>query len=253
MVKENAGRALSMIAGSGADLVVLPELFSTGYNFRSVDEVREMAEPSGDSVAVGILSETAHSENMHIIAGFAELGGDGKLYNSAALIRPGGKIEVYRKCHLFYEEKKWFSPGKESPPVFEVGDSMVGLMICFDWIFPEVSRILALKGADIICHPANLVLPFCQKAMVTRSMENAVFTITANRIGTESRGETSLTFTGNSQITNPKGKILKRSSEETEELVLADVEPSTARDKKITPMNDIFEDRRDDIYNLSYS
>jgi predicted amidohydrolase len=86
------------------------------------------------------------------------------------------------------EEALWFCPGDRDFPVFDIGPCKIGIMICFDWFFPESMRILSLKGADVICHSANLVLPFCQDAMVTRCLENHVFAITANRIGMENRG-----------------------------------------------------------------
>jgi len=124
----------------------------------------------------------------------------------------------------------------------------VGMMICFDWIFPEVVRILALEGAEIICQPANLVLPWCQRAMVTRAIENRIFIVTANRIGREKRGERELKFTGGSQITGHEGELLLQASLEGEEVGIVDLDPSIARDKAITQENDLFSDRRPDLY-----
>jgi len=121
-------------------------------------------------------------------------------------------------------------------------------MICFDWIFPETTRILALKGADVICHCANLVLPYCQEAMVTRCLENRVFAVTANRTGTETRGEKSLHFTGKSQITGPDGSILYRAGEATEECGVVEIDPTLARNKVINPYNDAFGSRRNEYY-----
>ena len=106
-------------------------------------------------------------------------------------------------------------------------------------------------GADLICHPANLVLPDCQKAMVTRSLENGVFTATANRIGTESRGgKTVLHFRGESQILNNKGEVLTRLPEDGTGTGIADIDVRKARDKSITPMNDRFRDRRPELYKV---
>jgi len=121
-------------------------------------------------------------------------------------------------------------------------------MICFDWIFPEAARVLALKGAEVICHPANLVLPWCQRAMVTRSIENRVFIVTANRIGGEKREGRELKFTGGSQITSPVGELLCQASEEGEEVGVVDIDPSIAKDKAITEENDLFSDRRPELY-----
>ena len=127
------------------------------------------------------------------------------LPDSAATVTPAGGVLVYRKAHLFDREKLVFDVAR---PKFEVvrAQCALGVMICFDWFFPEVTRILALDGAQVICQPANLVLPWCQDAMRTRSIENRVFSVTANRIGMEKRGNISLTFTGKSQIVSPNGQ-----------------------------------------------
>ncbi len=157
----------------------------------------------------------------------------------------------YRKLHLFDEEKLFFSPGNLELPVFKIGSVTVGLLVCFDWIFPEAARTLALKGAEIICQPANLVLPYCQGAMVTRAIENRVFTVTANRVGSEARGgKPLLHFTGKSQVVSPKGEKLLTFSEKEEHLRVVEIEPTEARDKWVTPRNHIFEERRPDSYEL---
>jgi predicted amidohydrolase len=122
------------------------------------------------------------------------------------------------------------------------------MMVCFDLFYPEVTRILAIKGADVICHPANLVLPYCQDAMRTRSIENKVFSVTANRIGTEKRGNVSLTFTGKSQIVDPKGEVLASSGERSESLKIVEIDVAEAQDKLVTPNNDLFKDRKISLY-----
>jgi len=109
-------------------------------------------------------------------------------------------------------------------------------------------RILALKGADVICHSANLVLPFCQDAMVTRCLENRVFAITANRTGTEQRGGRYFRYTGRSQISGPVANLLYRAGADTEEVGIAQVDISAARNKSINDYNDLFRDRRVGFY-----
>ncbi len=122
-------------------------------------------------------------------------------------------------------------------------------MVCFDWAFPETARILALHGADIICHPANLVLQFSQKTMLARSIENRIFTITANRTGKDIRPNTQLSFTGLSQITSPKMELLAQSNEHDEDLKIVEIDPTQARNKMITANNHLFLDRRVELYN----
>jgi predicted amidohydrolase len=123
-------------------------------------------------------------------------------------------------------------------------------MICFDWIFPESARTLALKGAQIIAHPANLVLPYCQDAMVTRSIENRVFTVTANRIGREKLNDQELAFTGGSQITNPKGDILFRGPMDKAAVHILTINPDQALNKHISIRNDLFKDRKPEHYTI---
>ena len=123
-------------------------------------------------------------------------------------------------------------------------------MICFDWIFPESIRSLALLGADVIAHPANLVLPYCQSAMITRCLVNRVFAITANRIGTEKRGEDNFTFTGGSQITSARGEALSSAPKKEIYSDFVDIDIEQSRNKVLNDYNDIFKDRRPDLYKL---
>ncbi|MBD3167349.1 beta-ureidopropionase, partial [bacterium] len=118
----------------------------------------------------------------------------------------------------------------------------------FDWVYPETARLLAMEGAQIIAHPSNLVLQYCQQAMFARSVENRVFTITSNRIGTEDRAERVLTFTGASQVMNPRGERLIDAPTDSEHIGLAKVNPFDADDKKMTDYNHLFAGRRTDVY-----
>ena len=204
---------------SKGHLLVFPELALSGYQFLSKEEVRELAEdiPSGSDYQR--LEEAIRGRALHVVVGLAERDHD-RLYNSAVLIGPNGYIGTYRKTHLFSEETLWFAPGDTGFLVWDIGKAKVGLLVCFDWFFPEAARSLALKGADILCHPSNLVLPYCPDAMVTRCLENRVFAITANRVGREQRGEKSaLSFIGMSEIVAPNGQILYRSSQKDPELL----------------------------------
>ena len=239
---EGALKGVERLAKKGAKLVVLPELFNTGYQFKDKREARSLAEDTLKGYTVGRLKIAASDFNLHIVAGLAEVS-RGKLYNSSVLVGPGGLKGTYRKLHLFSNEKNIFSPGRKPPEVYRVGPARVGMMICFDWLFAEVARSLAAGGADIICHPSNLVLPHCPAAMPTRAIENRIFAITANRVGTEERrrGE-KLTFIGKSQIVAPTGEVIVRASSVRTASGLVDIDFKKARDKRITPYNDIFKD-----------
>ncbi len=197
-----------------------------------------------------ILLELAQRKNLIICAGLAEREKD-KVYNSAILCFPDGNYRVYRKAHLFYKEKEIFTPGDSSFSVFEFSNGRIsislGLLICFDYIFPEAARTIALKGAQIILHPSNLILPYGPKITLSRAIENRVFWVLANRTGSEERNGIKLKFLGNSQIIAPNGEILAKSGKR-EDLVMVEIDPSFANSKKVTPTNDLFSDRRIDLY-----
>ena len=246
--EENLKKVFSAITDADTDLLVLPEFFATGYQFVSQEEVSGLSEsiPNGDTTER--LSELSRQKGIYLVAGLPERDGD-RFFNSAVLSGPDGFIGVYRKTHLFFEEKLYFSPGDTGFKVWDTKVGRIGIMICFDWFFPEAMRALALMGADIITHPSNLVLPYCPAAMPIRCLENRVFAVTANRVGEENRkAGQSLRFIGQSQITSPEGKIIIRAPENDEALLIAEINPETARNKNLNPLNNIFDDRRPGMY-----
>src|ERR1041385_2333463 len=168
--QENLERALALAAGVTADLVVIPELWSSGYVFSSHAEVRALSEDAKQGPTARALTAAAKRERRHYIAGFPELS-RGRSYNSAMLVSRSGVQAVYRKLHLFEREREWFEPGNLPLAVHQVGPAKVGMLICFDWRFPEAARVLALAGADVIAHPSNLVFPNAQEAMRVREHE----------------------------------------------------------------------------------
>ena len=246
-IDANINKVLSMIENTDAELLVLPELFNTGYHFTSVQETRNLAEEIPAGKTTKALCFIAQKRKIHIVAGIAEIADD-SLYNSAVLVSPTGYIATYRKVHLYNEEKLWFQQGNKGFEVYDIGQLKIGIMICFDWFFPESARILALKGADVICHPSNLVLPYCQDSMVTRCLENKIYAITANRTGYEDRGDKRFNYTGKSQITSPDGRILYRASSDNDEIEVVDIDISLAKDKRINKYNDLFVDRKVEYY-----
>jgi predicted amidohydrolase len=243
---EHIDRALTDAA---LDLVVLPELCTTGYQLTS-DEARSLAEPFPGGPTTGHLARVAAREGLLIVAGVIERAAAPRPFNSAVLLGPEGHLATYRKTHLFSDELDLFTPGDTGFFVTSVRDLRIGMMICFDWVFPESARCLALLGADLLAHPANLVLPYCQRMMPTRCLENGVFALTANRIGRESHVPTKppLSFTGGSQIVSPRGEVLASASQTGELLVRAEIAPAAARDKRITGRNHLLADRRPELY-----
>jgi predicted amidohydrolase len=246
-VETNLAKVLSALENADADLIVLPELAFTGYYFQDRSELMSLCEDPETSSTVEGLIRLCRKRDFFLITGFAEKCAD-KIFNSALLIGPQGLLLTYRKLHLFNTEKEYFDPGDMPLETVDVRGAKIGVMVCFDWAFPEVARILSLQGADILCHPSNLVLDWCQKAMVTRCLENAVFAVTANRIGEDVRPRGDLKFTGQSQVIGPKGEIIYRAATDKEELYIAEIDPSLARNKFITQNNDLFQDRHPEFY-----
>jgi predicted amidohydrolase len=231
---------------AGVDLLVLPELCNSGYSFESAAQARASSEEIGRSIFLDSLAALCRQYGCHIASGFNEREGD-CLFNSAVLVGPQGYVGHYRKLHLFMNEKDFFQPGNAGLPVFDIGLCKVGMLVCFDWLFPEAWRILALKGAEIICHPSNLVLPgLAQRAVPIHALVNRVYVVTANRIGSEGK----LTFTGTSIIADPRGEVLVQASAADQELRVVEIDVARARDKAITSRNDVLADRRPEEYAL---
>ena len=156
--RQAAADAVAEAAAAGARLVVLPELCDSGYVFDAAApaaEARGLAAPAADSVTLRQWRSLAAEHGLVIVGGFCELGADGRLYNSAALVDASGPRAVYRKAHLWDKEKLVFTPGDAPPPVVDTEVGRVAVMICYDLEFPEWVRLAALDGADLIAAPVN--------------------------------------------------------------------------------------------------
>lgn len=249
-------------AAAGAQLIVLPELASTGYSFDTREEAYAHAEqvPTGPTCQAWI--DAAAEHNAYIVAGIAELDGV-HLYDTAVLIGPEGYIGRYRKTHLWNREKLIFSTGDEYP-VFDTRIGRIGLLICWDIWFPEVARILAAQGADIICSANNWVWtppPLfddagnCMASYLTMSAShmNNIPIVAADRVGEERSGK----FLGCSLITGTNGwPIGGIADAEVEAILYADLDIVASRSALIwNNLNDLARDRRTDLYDplLGYS
>lgn len=240
--EKNLEKILKIVKKYDFDLIVFPELALSGYDFKNKKELLNFSFEREDKIFDEI-SNICKTSSKIVVLGFSEKS-DGKIFNSSLLIDEKGKRYVYRKTHLFYRETILFEKGDTGFFVKDCKGIKIGMMICFDWIFPESSRSLSLKGCDIIAHPSNLVLPYCQDAMITRSLENRVYSITSNRLG----GEGTYHFTGKSQIVSPQGIVLSRASAHSEKVSIVEIDLNLSRNKKINRYNDIFKCRRKDFY-----
>lgn len=246
-VEHNRRTLVQAVRESDADLLVIPELATSGYFFPATEEMRSMAEPASGPTTRA-LAEAARESHCTVVYGLAEKRGS-RYYNSAVLVNEDGAAGVYRKIHLFNEEKLHFSPGEEGFPLFEVNGVKVGLLVCFDHMYPEAARSLALAGAQIICHPSNLVLPeYGQLTTRVRALENRVFWVLANRWGRESAHGDTLEFTGVSQVVDSRGKVLIRAAAAEDDLSAVEVDPADALDKQLNPYNNLLQDRRPEFY-----
>ncbi len=237
-----------------ADLVVLPELFHSGYSVRDKDEALALAISEDESSEpLEMCLDACRKFRMHVVAGFLEKDDRDNLFNSAWLMAPEGIISNYRKVHLFNLEKHIFSPGTDSGEIsrlqFDGGSARVGMQICFDWIFPDGWGKLAWgegpgTGSQVITHPANLVIPdACPAAIRTRATENRVFIITAGRVGHDPAPEGDILFRGGSRIVSPDGKILSRGHDSEPCCDMVEIDPEWADNKFVTPLNDVLAER----------
>jgi predicted amidohydrolase len=259
-VGANLDRIARALSGVEADLIVLPELCTTGYLFASRSEIASLSEPVPGGPTCEAMAALSRNRNAALVWGMAETAGE-HIFNSAVMVTPQGEFHVYHKAHLFMGEKDLFDRGDSPFPVFDISfpspsgrgkgeGAKLGMLVCFDHFFPEAARSLALHGAQIICHPSNLVLEYAHANSVTRAVENRVFWVLANRTGSETIGEKTLRFNGRSQIVAPDGRLLACAGPESEELLVVEIDPAEALDKKVTPRNDLFLDRRTDLYSL---
>lgn len=239
-------RALAQ-EGQAADLLVFPELATSGYEIADTAEARRLAEPLGEGPTSETALQLAAQHGAVIVIGYPELAGDA-VFNSSLLATPAGALHNYRKIHLFGREKELFAPGDAPPAVIDTPAGRIGMMICFDWVFPETARSLALQGAQVLAHAANLVLPWCQQALFARCVENRVFAVTANRYGAEERVGRRLIFTGASQVMGPDGDRLAQAPIEGDHVGLAEVDLALADDKWVSEQNHLLEDRRPELY-----
>jgi predicted amidohydrolase len=255
-VAANRAAAAGAVAGAaarGAGLTVLPELSDSGYVFAGADEARRLAAPVRGNPTLLLWQELAARHGTAIVGGFCELGGDGNLYNSAALVDASGTRAVYRKAHLWDAEKLVFTPGDGEPPVVDLPFGRVAMMVCYDLEFPEWVRLPALAGADLIAAPVNWPAsevpagerPVDVVRVQAAACVNGMFIAVADRCGTE-RG---VPWVGGTVIVGPGGYPLAGPVATDQGRVLtADCDLPTARDKKISTHNDVMTDRRPALY-----
>jgi len=212
----------------GANLIIFPELVLTGYVCR--DLVYELAEPVPKGPSIRKITDITRRENVHVILGMIEQSekAGAVLHNSAVLVGPKGFIGKYQKMHLpthsVFEEKRYFRPGYQTP-VYETSIGKLGMTICYDIYFPEITRVMKLKGAQLIaCISASPSMRrgFFEVLTAARAIENTVFLAFTNLVGIEN----GLQFWGGSRLIAPSGSIITQAKYDEEDLVLAKIDYS---------------------------
>ncbi len=231
--------ALQRVAERGAQLAVLPEMWSSGYDYRNLPAL------AAESPRVlETIQEECRKLNLVTVGSLPELE-DGRIYNTAYVIDNGEIRGSYRKLHLFstMQEDRFLGPGQQTL-VAETSLGRLGIAICYDLRFPELFRKLALAGAEIICLPAEWPKPrqeHWQTLLRARAIENQLFVIASNCCGVQGK----LDFFGLSQLISPLGNILQIAKEEDTELV---AQFDFSEMEKYRAQINILADRRDDIY-----
>lgn len=243
--------SLEETARQGTQITVFPECAVTGYCFDSLEEARPFAEsipgPSVERI-------TAKCRELDVFAVFGMLEADGDdMFNACVLVGPDGLVGSYRKIHLpCLGIDQYTTPGDRPFAVLTAGETRIGLNICYDGSFPEPSRIMALEGADLIALPTNWppgADTFAKYATNTRAMENNVYYIAVNRVGTE-RG---FRFIGYSKIIDTDGNPIDEALHERETILYGEIELERARKKRLVRVPgkhqiDRFADRRPEMY-----
>lgn len=265
-LNENLTFISSICEQINSEILIFPELSTSGYFYTDRSELLKNS-ISLNSVFFENIQIISNKLRKIIIIGYAEKfvnNNSVELYNSAVIISPNQEIFNYRKIHLFYKEHFVFNEGNLGFNVFhsEEFDINLGLMICYDWRFPEAARTLALKGADLIACPSNLVTNLWFDVMKSRAIENKVYFAVANRIGSEINNDEKLEFLGSSAIFSYDNKILAKANSNSKEdlsltnslfnydyeIIDADIDFKSTRNKNFNSINNIFEDRRPEFY-----
>ncbi|MFT3863825.1 MAG: nitrilase-related carbon-nitrogen hydrolase [Solirubrobacterales bacterium] len=241
----------------GAEIVVAPELCTTGYVFATREEAMELADRPGSGGGVDALIELAARHSIHLVAGFAERVGS-RCYNSCLLSGPDGLLGIYRKVHLWDREALFFEPGDVGLPIFDLPQGRIACMICYDAWFPELWRAAALGGADLVCLPTNWVPipgqdpergPMANLLCMTAAHQNGLWVAAADRVGVE-RGQP---FIGSSLITAPTGwPVAGPAATDREEILVGGADLGLARGcRSWGKFNHVLRDRRPEVYAMS--
>ncbi|GAB4349428.1 MAG: nitrilase family protein [Candidatus Abyssubacteria bacterium] len=243
------GRLVKEAAKQGAEIVCFPELSVTGYALR--DEVRALSEPVPGPSAEAV-SGMARDNGVAVIAGMLERTERGNAAVTQIVALPSGKVGKYRKVHLSPGEKDLFEAGNDAP-VFQMGRTTFGMQLCYDAHFPELSAVMALKGAEVLFMSHASPAPESSEAkrarwlryLSTRAYDNSVFVVACNQTG---NGGAGLSFTGVAMIIDPRGEVIAETAGDEEAMVVAHLRAEDFRARRATRMGFFLSQRRPDLY-----
>jgi predicted amidohydrolase len=224
-------RHLHAAADRGAGLVVFPECTLTGYGLDGRTHAERLAE-SVPGPATEAVAAVCRDRGVFAMVGLLERAG-GKVFNACALVGPDGLVATYRKVHLpCVGADRFTDPGDRPFAVHDLGGLKVGVGICFDGSFPEFARVLTLLGADLIVLPTNWSDKAIKNATLVarvRAFENHVYFMPVNRVGTEA----GFHYVGRSSVCDTNGDFLAYADHDREEVILAEIDPAAARQKRV--------------------
>jgi len=237
----------------GASVVCFPEMNITGYSTRQ--EIEDAAKPIPSSVTAS-LSEMARTEQITILVGMAEKDDKGRIFATHLVITPDGLSGAYRKLHMAPPEQSVFQSGDEVP-LFEVDGIRFGIQLCYDAHFPELSTLMALKGADLIFipHASPRGTPeqkyrSWMRHLPARAYDNSVFIIACNQVGKNGNG---LSFPGVAVALDPAGNVLEKRLSEGEDMLLADIRADALKRVRDHKMRFFLPNRRPELLKTLFS
>jgi 5-aminopentanamidase len=240
--------AIAEAAAAGADVIVLPELAISGYDYTDVAQAAESAIEPGDDI---FTEWSAAGRGAVVVGGFGERGADGVLHNSAVLVDGSGVRAQYRKVHLWDDEALYFQPGTAPAPVVDTAAGRIGVVICYDLEFPEMTRAVALRGAELLAVPTNW--PLLERPAGEHPPER-IIAMAAARVNRMAIACSDRTYTeGGRRYTEGTAIVDAHGWVVTAPLagvgsVSAEIDLAVARVKDISQRNHLFHDRRPGVY-----
>jgi len=247
---DKAVRLAQIAAEKGAQIICFQELFSTHWFPKEMDRKHFTLAENLKGPSLGRMREVARTHEIALVCPFFEEGEEGGFYNTAVVFDAGGEIlGRYRKIHVpqipLWEEKYYFAPGNLGFPVFHTRFAAIGIQVCWDNFFPEGSRILALKGAQIIFSPTAAAFA-SQKRWETvisgNAISNGVFVFRVNRVGSEEKQD----FYGKSFCVSPEGEMVDRPTGMKEGIALVEMDLGDV--ERVRREWSFFKDRRPETY-----